>query len=88
MKYFPRTENWRTLVPTSESMDNINNQSLKNPRAPYVAENETDFSWLKNPTCFSIPVFTATYKNMEKFVSKTFKHTISGKMYTEEASHI
>ena len=38
--------------------------------------------------CFSIPVFTATYKNTKKFVSEIFKYTRSGKQDAEEASHI
>ena len=32
-------------------------------------------------------MFTATYKNMKKFVSEKFKRTRSGKLDTEEASH-
>ena len=35
-----------------------------------------------------IPVFTATNKNMKKFVSEIFKSTRSGKLDAEEASHI
>ena len=34
------------------------------------------------------PVFTSTYKNMKNFVSEIFKHTRSGKLDVEEASHI
>ena len=33
-------------------------------------------------------MFTTAYKNMNKFVSKTFKHNRSGKPDAEEASHI
>ena len=37
---------------------------------------------------FSIPVFTATYKTMKKFVSEIFKCTRSGKLDSEEDSLI
>ena len=44
--------------------------------------------WVKISICFSIPVFTTTSKNMNKFVSEIFKSNRSGKQDTEEDSHI
>ena len=38
--------------------------------------------------CFSIPVFTSTYKNIKKLASEIFKSTRSGKPDVEEAPHI
>ena len=87
MTYFTKTEYWKPLVPNAESVDKTTNPSFKNPRAPYDAENEAEFVLVKK-TCFSIPVFTETYKNIKKFVSGILKRTRSVKPDTEEASHI
>ena len=43
MNYFPKTEYWRPLVTNAESVDKTTNTSLKNPRAPSIAENESEF---------------------------------------------
>ena len=43
MNYFTKTVFWRTLVPNDESVDKTTNTSLKNPRAPSIAENESEF---------------------------------------------
>ena len=43
MNYYPKTEYWRPLVPNAKSMENTTNPYFKNPRAPYVAENEAEF---------------------------------------------
>ena len=71
-------------------MDKKTNQHFKNTRASPVAENEADFVPVKHDfsKCFSIPVFTATYKNIKKLSSEIFKHTRSGKPDAEEAPHI
>ena len=42
MNYFPKTEYWRPSLPNTESVDKPTNPYFKNPRAPYVAENEAD----------------------------------------------
>ena len=33
MNYFPKTEYWRPLVPSSESVEKTTNTSFKNPHA-------------------------------------------------------
>ena len=38
--------------------------------------------------CFSILVFISNYKNIKKFMSEIFKHTISGKLDAEKAPQI
>ena len=43
MNYFPKTAYWMPLVPNAESVDKTTNPSFKNPRAPYVVENEAEF---------------------------------------------
>ena len=87
MNYFSKTLYCRPLVPNAESMDKKINPYFKNSRAPYVAENESEFVLVKHnfSICFSIPMFTATYKNIKKFVIEIFKLTGSGKPYAEEA---
>ena len=44
MKYFPKKAHLWPLVPNTESMDKTTNPYFKNPRAPYVAENEAYFA--------------------------------------------
>ena len=53
-------------------------------------ENKEDFVLVKHDfsICFSVPMFTATYKNIKKFSSEIFKHNISGKPDVEEAPFI
>ena len=81
MTYFPKTAYWITLYPNYESVDKTNNPQFKNTRDPPVAENESQVFMVKHnfSLWFSIPVLTSSYKNIKKFVSKIFKHTISDK---------
>ena len=69
-------------------MDKTTNPYFKNSRVPPVAENKAGFVLVKHifSICFSIPVFTSTYKNIKNFESEIFKHTISGKPDVEEAT--
>ena len=47
MKYFPKTAHWGHLVPIAEGVENTTNPYFKNPRTPYVAENEA--YWFLKP---------------------------------------
>ena len=69
-------------------MDKTTNPYFKNSRVPPVAENKAGFVLVKHifSICFSIPVFTSTYKNIKNFESEIFKHTIPGKPDAEEAT--
>ena len=40
MDYYPKTEYWRPLVPNYESVDKTTYPYFKNPRTPFVVENE------------------------------------------------
>ena len=83
MKSFPKTSYCRTLVTNAESVYKTTNPHFKNPCAPSFAETKQGFYGLKKPTWFSIPVFTATYKNIKKFVSEMSKRTTSRGRYQE-----
>ena len=91
MTYFTKKHiYWRPLDYNAESTDKKTYPYFKNQFNLFVTENEAAFSLVKYnfSICFSIPMFTTTYKNIKKFVSKIFKHTRSGKPYTEEAPRI
>ena len=42
MTYFPKTEYWRTLVPNTESVEDITNYSFKYYPAPTISEYEAE----------------------------------------------
>ena len=88
MNYFPKNAYWRPLVLNAEIVDKTTNPSLKIFTSHLLRKTKQGLFWFKKPICFIIPMFTATYKNMKKFVSEIFKRTRSRKPYAEEASKI
>ena len=68
MTSFPKTSYLRPLVPNSESVDKTTNPYFKNPRVPIEAENEAYSVMVKQifSMCSSIPLFTATSKNIKE----------------------
>ena len=89
MKYLPKTNYWRHLVPNVESVDKTTNPNFKTC-APSVTEDELWFVLLNNQFSIfsSIHAFTVTYKRMEKFEREILKCTRTGKSDAEEASCI
>ena len=77
-------------MPNAESVDNTTNPHLKYHCYLYVEEHETYFVLIKHKfsLCFSIHAFTENFKNMKNSASEIFKHSIPGKLDTEEAPHI
>ena len=69
-------------------MDKKTNPYFKNPRAPYVAENEAEFVPFFLINMLWYPCVHRNLQNMKNFVSEIFKRTRSGKPGVEEASHI
>ena len=90
MTSFTKMTYWSPLASNNDSVDKKTNQHFKNTRASPVAENEADFVPVKHDfsKCFSIPVFTATYKNIKKLESVILKHTRLGKPYAEYSPHL
>ena len=64
MKLFPDTAYWRVLKPQSETVDEPNNTTFKNPRAPTIPEEDAKYVPTKHDfdTHIERPVFTDTYQ--------------------------
>ena len=43
MEWFPDTAYWRVLKPKNETVDEPNNATFKNPRAPNIAEEDAKY---------------------------------------------
>ena len=62
MKAFPNTAYWRVLKPKTESVDEPQNSTFKNPRAPTIPEEDAEYVPLKHDFDieFERPAFTGT----------------------------
>ena len=60
MKWFPDTAYWRVLKPKNETVDEPNNATFKNPRAPTIPEEDAKYVPTKHDfdTHIERPVFT------------------------------
>ena len=43
MRWFPDTAYWRVLKPKNETVDEPNNATFKNPRAPTITEKDAKY---------------------------------------------
>ena len=62
MNYFPKIEYWRPLDPNAESVDKTTNPYFRNTCAHMLRGMKQSLFWFIKSICFSIPVFTTTYK--------------------------
>ena len=60
MKWFPDTAYWRVLKPKNQKVDEPNNTTFKNPRAPTITEEDDKYVPTKHDfdTHIERPVFT------------------------------
>ena len=64
MEWFPDTAYWRALKTKNETVDEPNNATFKNPRAPTIPEEDAKYVPTKHEFDIHIerPVFTCTYQ--------------------------
>ena len=64
MKWFLDTAYWRVLKPKNETVDEPNNATFKNPRAPTITEEDAKYAPTKHnhDTHIKRTVFTGTYQ--------------------------
>ena len=64
MKWFPDTAYWRVLQSNTESVDEPDNDTFKNPRAPTIPEEHAQYVPTKHDfdTHFDRPVFTGKHQ--------------------------
>ena len=64
MKWFPDTAYWRVLKPKNETVDEPNNATFKNPRAPTIPEEDAKYVPTKHDfdTHIERPFFIGTFQ--------------------------
>ena len=78
MKWFPDTAYWRVLKPKNETVNDPNNATFKNPRAPTITEEDAKYGPTKHDfdTHIKRPVSTgkqdARYFTTTSFLILTF----------------
>ena len=63
MSYFTKTEYQRPLVTNAGSVDKTTNTPVKNPRAPSIAENQSEFGMVLK---INMLQYACVYNNFQK----------------------